>query len=81
MYYVFLIRTNLETAIKYAVKQYYTRHRRLPAAIVVNPRLEAEARAAVSRLELNVPVRTLGGCLVWEVWLEAEQHEKEEVTA
>ena len=82
MYYVFLIKTDLESAVKDAVRTFYRRHGRLPVSVTVNPSRVEEVEAVLQKLELkNVPVKPLGGCLVWEVWLEAEEHEKEEVTA
>ena len=82
MYYVFMIKTDLENAVKDAVRAFYRRHGRLPVSVTVNPSRVEEVEAILQKLGLkNVPVRTLGGCLVWEVWLEAEQHKKEEVKA
>jgi hypothetical protein len=51
--------------------EHYTIHNggRLPAAVIVNPRDEAETKAAVSALDLSLTVITDGGPLAGEVWL------------
>ena len=60
----------LETRIKMAVAMFYKSWGVLPAAIVVNKCELDGARVAAERLELGVPIGSIGGCLVPEVWLE-----------
>ena len=40
-----------------------------PVAVLVNPANEERARAALAELDVNLPVKTLGGCLAGEVWI------------
>jgi hypothetical protein len=60
----------LEIRIKMAVAMFYKSWGVLPAAIVVNKRELDGARVAAGTLGLGVPVGSIGGCLVPEVWLE-----------
>lgn len=60
----------LETRIKTVVGHFYQNRKRLPARIVVN-KLELDAvRVAAEALALSMPVGSIGGCLIGEVWLE-----------
>ena len=61
---------DMETRIKRAVAMFYGSWGVLPVAIVVNKRELGAARVAAEALELGVPVGSIGGCLVPEVWLE-----------
>jgi hypothetical protein len=40
-----------------------------PTELVVHPTREDEARVAVADLCPVLPVRGVGGCLAWEIWL------------
>jgi hypothetical protein len=63
---------DVETRIKVAVGRFYKSWGMLPAAIVVNKCELDGARVAAETLELGVPVGSMGGCLVPEVWLEVD---------
>lgn len=60
----------VQDRIKAAVAAYYQAHRALPAGIAVSPGEVAAAASATAVLELRIPVRGIGGCLVPEIWLE-----------
>ncbi len=60
---------DLQDRLQEAVRAFYTRHRRLPAMVVVNPKEAEEAREALKALDLRVPLETAPGCLIPEVWL------------
>jgi hypothetical protein len=47
-----------------------------PVAVLVNPANEERARAALAELDVNLPVKTLGGCLVGEVWIGVTEEEE-----
>lgn len=59
----------IQERIQEAVRDYYTRHRRLPAAVVVNPKEAQRAQEALEALDLRVPLEMATGCLIPEVWL------------
>lgn len=62
---------DLSPALTDALEAHRGRYGADPAGLIVNPSLMEPARAAVDTLGLgDLAVRTSGGCLVWEVWLE-----------
>lgn len=61
---------DVEPRIRNAAKAFHSEHGLLPACIVVNPTELDKARAVCKALELKVPVKSIGGCLVPEVWLQ-----------
>jgi hypothetical protein len=63
----------VEARIEKAVRLFYADRRVLPAAIVVNPNELDGAREAIKVLALRTPVKSVGGCLVPEVWLEVAE--------
>lgn len=63
---------DVETRIKVAVGRFYKSRGVLPAAIVVNKCELDGARVVVKTLALRMPVGSMGGCLVPEVWLEVD---------
>lgn len=69
---------DMEMRIRVAVGAFYRSWGTLPAAIVVNKRELDGARVAAEALELGVPVGSIGGCLVPEVWLEVVENEERE---
>jgi len=60
----------IEGRIKAAVGAFYTSRGVLPEAVIVNAREVDAARVAVEVLGLRLPIQTMGGCLLPEVWLE-----------
>lgn len=63
---------DLESRVKAALTNFWqTRHER-PAAVVFHKAEAQESRALIKRLSpgSDVAVRSCGGCLVGEVWLE-----------
>ncbi len=60
----------LQSRIKDAITSFYAEFQHLPAAVVVNGNNATDAARAVDALELRLPVNTIGGCLLDEVWLE-----------
>ena len=63
----------IEARIETAVADFYKGRGQLPAAVVVNPNELETALAAAGALSLSVPVESVGGCLVPEVWLEVAE--------
>ena len=61
---------SLGERIRGAVKDYYSRYRCLPAAVVLNLSEADAAREALEDLDLRMLVEPVPGCLVPEVWLE-----------
>lgn len=62
--------------VRQAIGAYRSRLDLLPAAVVVNPKVKAEADAAVQQLGLGLPVAINGGTLVGEVWLRVSDPER-----
>lgn len=78
MYLVYRDGTNgMEARIRAAVASFYGVRGRLPALVVVNGTELETAVAAIEALELDVPVRIGGGCLVPEVWLAVSKDRKQ----
>ena len=59
----------LKERLREALRDYYGRHGRLPGSVVVHKSLVREAAEALAALDLRLPVKGVGGCLVPEVWL------------
>jgi len=61
---------DLTERLREALRDYYSRHGRLPGSVVVHKSLVREAVEALAALALpRLPVKGVGGCLVPEVWL------------
>jgi len=60
---------DLKERLREALRDYYGRHGRLPGSVVVHKSLVREAAEALAALDLRLPVKGVGGCLVPEVWL------------
>ncbi len=59
----------MKERLQRALAMYRTVYRDgLPLGIVVNPREEEAAHRALKALNMEIPVYTLGGCLVPEIW-------------
>ena len=64
---------DLKERLQEALRDYYARHGRLPGSVVVHKSLVREAAEALAALDLRLPVKGVGGCLVPEVWLPMDQ--------
>jgi hypothetical protein len=62
---------DVDLPLRTALDAHQGRYGEDPAGVVVNSALIEEAREALARLGwARLEVRTSGGCLAWEVWLE-----------
>ena len=66
----------IETRIKTAMKTFYRSREELPAGIIVNATELDAAQEAVKSLALSVPVISMGGVLIPEIWLECPEPPK-----
>ena len=73
LYLTYRSNSQLIDAIRASVQHFYAQRRCLPGVIAVNPTARAEAQAAVDSLQLRVPLQTVGGCLLGEVWLGVKE--------
>jgi hypothetical protein len=62
---------DVDLPLRRALDAHQGRYGENPAGVVVNSALIGKAREALARLgRPRLEVRTSGGCLAWEVWLE-----------
>jgi hypothetical protein len=74
--------SKLRNHLQASIQAFYGRHGRLPVSVIVSKSktsqkdegeqtLEEKAKVALENLELpDLPVKTTGGCLAGEIWLE-----------
>lgn len=60
----------LPSVLAHILVGFAERHGHLPAALVVNKALVADAQEALADKWPGLKVETTGGCLAWECWLK-----------
>jgi len=55
--------------IEQAILAYRQRTQRQPEILVINPKHLTIAQVAIQKVGLSIDIRTSGGCLMGEIWL------------